>query len=260
MLSALLLVGCLHKAPSGALPPRAEDPAALLGLAQQDPLPGTVLGEFSGLIHTGGRTLPARGTLLVQAPSRFRLEVRGPIGGAALVVATNGDAIVGWVASSNTSWVLTDANASLKDVLKDDSAGVASIVALLLGRVPGVATPPVVRVGMPTPTYRWGGSAGRVEVALDPVSARLTRGEVFRDDGATLLQIDAEPGGGPDFLPRSLDVRVPLACRTDDQGCDVPHAELRFDGWLRIAPDPSAFDFSPPEGSTVRRVELGKRD
>ncbi len=260
MLAALLLVGCLHNAPSGPLPPRAEDPVALLGLAQHDPSPGGVLGEFSGLIHSGGKTLPARGSLMVQAPSRFRLEVRGPIGGAALVVATSGDAIVGWVASSNTSWVLADADAALKDVLMDDSAGVASIVALVLGRVPRVATPPVVRVGMPTPTYRWGASAGGVEVVLDPGSARLTRGEVFREDGTTLLQIDATPGGGPDFLPRSLEVRVPLACGPDDEACDVLHAELRFDGWSRITPEPSAFDFAPPEGSTVRPVELGKRD
>jgi hypothetical protein len=156
--------------------------------------------------------------------------------------------------------VLADADSSLKDVLKEDSAGVASVVALLLGRVPVVASPPVVRVGLPTPTYRWGASAGGVEVVLAPGSARLARGEVFRDDGVTLLQIDATPGVGPDFLPRALDVRVPLACGSEGPACDVPHAELRFDGWSRITPDPSAFDFSPPEGSTVRPVELGKRD
>jgi hypothetical protein len=240
-IGALVLAGCARRVETGPLPPRAEDPAALLALAQGDRWPGPLVGSFSGTVTSGDRTFPVRGELLVGSPRDVRVEVRGPIGGAAIVATTDGRTASVWVASGNTTWTLPAGELPMP-------ATAEAVVALALGRVPALAGAPAIATDATPPRYTWTYGQAALDVTLDPGTARIARGTLRAPGGVSLLAVDAAAGGAPAYLPRELALRV------GDEATPRAQATLRIEDWSPATPDPSAFTFTPPPGSTVRVV------
>jgi hypothetical protein len=177
----------------------------------------------------------------VGSPRDLRVELRGPIGGAAVVATTDGRSATVWIASGNTTWTVPAGELPMP-------ATAEALVALALGRVPALAGTPTIDVGATPARYTWGYGQATLDVTLDPGTARIAQGSVRVAGGATLLAVDSAAGRAPGFLPRELSLRV------GDEANPLARATLRFDDWSPATPDPGAFTFTPPPGSVVNAV------
>jgi hypothetical protein len=242
---SLLLLGCPPRHPPEAGPP--PDPAELLRVVRAEPPAGASVGPFSIHIHSPDTNATAAGTLLVGPPDRFRLEVRGPIGGPALIVASDGKVLSIWQAGKATFWNAEDAEGALRG-LTGGVAGLAQIDQILLGRLPELGDPSEMGVDGPNARYTWKGPSGSTLVAeVDPATARLVELEGLDGAGGQWIHATWEPG----LYPKSMRVELPR------QGIE---AGLVFDDWSPAKPEPGVFHLVPPEGATIRPLELQPRE
>lgn len=227
--------------------PAPSDPAEVLARARANPLAGTVVGQFDVKLATPTERVSAQGSLLVDPAGRFRLELRGPIGGPALVVASDGTGLWAWQAGPNVFWEAPAADAAVREAT-GGQVGLGPLVVALAGRLPDLGAPDAVAVDVDGwPTYTWSGQdGGQLVVRLDPDSTGL-RGLAVRDpSGRVWLDATFDPGK----VPEALRVQLPV------QGVE---ADLDFGAWGNANPDPSVYTLTAPPGAEVKTLELTRR-
>lgn len=166
---------------------------------------------------------------MVAAPDRFRLELRGPIGPPAFLVACDGHRLTAWATGKGQAWRHEDADAGLR-ALTGGSAGLAAVTSLLLGRLPAEGNP-----SWTGEAYRWEGPKGEVITAqLEARSAHLAFLDAVDAAGAPMFRARWEP----DLLPERLQLSLPTIGVS---------ADLRFSGWEAVQPPDSAFALQLPE-------------
>ncbi len=227
----LLFSGCPGRGPT-ATP--ALDPLAALERARQESWVRPVLGTFSIRLELPDRKIGASGLLILAPPNRFRLELRGPVGGPALVVVSDGQMLDVWLASSNTVWHAAEAEPLLRG-LTGELFGLDAVVSLLGGRLPAsdawVAGPTGLTLTTPQGVI--------ATVVLDQRGAHLMGVEAKDREGGVLLRADLVPG-------RDYPDRLALQIPTLGGG-----AELEFDAWEAYEPEDVVFRIATPPSPTV---------
>lgn len=244
ILALPLLFGCPPKEPEAPLGP--VDPARVLDRAERDALATPVLARFDVKLETPKDRVGANGTLLVDPEGRFRLELRGPIGGPAVVVASDGKDVVAWQAGPNVYYVAEDAEGALREAT-GDVAGLETLAAVLAGRLPDLGDPDDVAFDAEgRPRYVWKGPKdSRVAAVLDPRRARLVAVDVLDAEGRTWLSAQVEPADYPEAMTLVL----------PRQGVT---AMLEFKDWTPAKPDASVYTFAAPEGAKIERIDVRK--
>ncbi|MFN7146950.1 MAG: LolA family protein, partial [Myxococcota bacterium] len=246
VLALPLLVACPPKAPPEEVAPPEVDPVALLAKANAEAAPGPSAVSFDLRLETPDQNVNANGALVVAPPDRFRIEVRGPIGPAQLVVVGDGEGIVAWVASKNQFVTAPGADAKIR-AYTGGEVGLEALASLLLGRLPALKQPDLVKPGG-VPSYRWSGPGeSHLDAALDPRTAHLVALALADEAGAVVMEADVEGKAWPE----RLDVRIP------SKGVV---AMLSFGEWRPAEPPDAAFVLTPPEGATVMPLDLGAPD
>lgn len=238
---AAALTGC-PKPPTPEGPVQPVDPAALLARAVSEPAPGPASAQFDLRLEMPGSRINANGAVLVAPPDRFRIEVRGPIGPVQVVVVSDGKGLRTWVASNNELYTADDADAAIT-AYTGGEAGLEALASMLLGRLPPLGQPDLVKVdpvqGAP-PSYRWTGRGeSHVDAALDPRTARLVALALADEVGALLLDARVE---GKDW-PERLTAVLPQQKIT---------ATLEFEEWNPAEPTDAAFLLAAPPGAVVK--------
>lgn len=243
VLALPLLVACPPKAPPEEVAPKEVDPVALLAKANAEAAPGPSAATFDLRLETPDRNLNANGALVVAPPDRFRIEVRGPIGPAQLVVVSDGEGVVAWLAGENRFVTAPGADAKIRAYTGGD-VGLEALASLLLGRLPALKPPDLVKPGG-VPAYRWAGPGeSHLDAALDPRTAHLAALALADEAGAVVMEAAVEGKAWPE----RLDVRIP------SKGVV---AMLTFGEWRAAEPSDEAFVLAPPPGATVTPFELG---
>lgn len=239
-----LLFGCPPKEPEAPLGP--VDPAKVLDRAERDALASPMLARFDVKLETPKDRVGANGTLLVDPEGRFRLELRGPIGGPAVVVASDGKDVVAWESGPNVFYRAEDAEGALREAT-GDVAGLSTLASVLAGRLPDLGDPDDVAFdAQGRPRYVWRGPKdSRVAAVLDPRRARLVAVDVLDAEGRTWLAAEVEPADYPERMSLVLPV----------QGVT---ATLDFKDWTPAKPDPSVYALQAPEGAEIRPIDLRK--
>lgn len=241
LLVLALLSGCPKPTPEAPLP--TVDPRELLARATAEAPPGASAATFDLRVESPEQNVNANGALVVSPPDRFRVEVRGPIGGPALVVVSDGTRLRAWLASKNELLTADTADAVIAGYTGGE-VGLEALASLLLGRLPTLRAPDLVRPET-IPSYRWVGPAqSHLDVALDPRSGHLAGFGLVDELGAELLSADV---AGGEAWPTKLVARVPRKGIV---------ATFEFDEWRPAAPPDSAFVLEP-EGAVVKPLELG---
>lgn len=234
------LMGCPH-APGGPAAPVEVDPARLLARAQREAPPGPTSVTFGLSLDIGEQHIVAQGALLVTPPNRFRMEVRGPIGPAQVIIASDGVGLHAWLASKNTLYTVVDADARVRAITGD--AGVDAVVSALLGRLPALGAPD----GQPdpaVPSWHWSGAGrGGVDVQLSPRSGHLAAFTLVDPTGLPLLATRIEGDAWPTELVADLPSKQ-------------IHAELRFDTWRPASPPDTAYTLVLPSSVQVVPLEF----
>ena len=240
MMSLWLLAACPRPEPTVSL---QADPAALLGRARAEAVPGPVYAPFSASVTTRDNKFNASGTLLVVAPDRFRLELKGPIGPPQLVVACDGEDLRAYVAPKHL-FVEAGADEGLATVLGVDGLDAAVLAtSLLLGRVPFMGVEPAL-VASP-PGLSWTRPDGAsVSVVFDAATAHLAAARAVDAAGVLLLDATWEAGA----FPEALDVQLPSLSTA---------ASVKFGQWQAASPVDAAFVLVKPEGAEVRGIGDG---
>ncbi|MDP2315545.1 MAG: hypothetical protein Q8P41_21785 [Pseudomonadota bacterium] len=234
----LALAGCPPKAPPPELPLGPIDPAALLERAATEAAPGPSAATFDLRVELPEQHVSAQGVVIVAPPDRFRIEVRGPIGPAQVVVVSDGTRLTTWLAGKNQVYVADQADATLS-AYTGGEAGLEALASLLLGRLPALGTPDLLR-REGVPEFRWTGPGqSHVDATLDPRTAHLVALALADEAGAALL--DARVQGRE--WPEELVAVLPQQRIT---------ATLEFDEWKPAAPPDTAFVLAPPPGSEVK--------
>lgn len=239
----LMAVGCPVVLPAS---PDVVDPAALFDRARTEPAPASSYSTFSTVITTGDRRLTANGTLVVSPPDRFRIELRGPIGPAQLVVACDGHDVRAYVASENTYYIAENADHMLGQILGagEGVRGAAAATSLLMGRLPALASVPALSASGSVATATWMRADGaRLALGLDSRTAHLT--DATATDSAGTLLFSGK--WAFDVWPTAFGVRLPTLGAA---------ADLRFNEWKGASPADAAFLLEPLPGSTVRALTL----
>lgn len=235
------LSGCPK--PVTEAPPLDVDPVTLLAQATREPAPGPSATTFDLRLVTPEQSVTANGALVVAPPGRFRIEVRGPIGPPQLVIVGDGEGVVAYLAGKNELVTVADAGARIRAYTGGD-VGLDALSALLLGRLPALKKPDLVKPTRP-PAYRWAGPGqSHLDVTLDTRTAHLAALALADELGAPLLEADVR---GKEW-PERLEVRIP------SKGVV---AELSFGEWRPADPPAAAFTLPPPDGATVRPLDLG---
>lgn len=242
----MMLLSLLACPPKHAVPsPVVEDPAAFLAEVRAEPPPGPVAVPFAIRIVTPENTIHASGTLVVSPPARFRLELRGPIGGPALLVAGDGTSIVAWQAAKNIFYTLREAETSIR-TLTGGAAGLDGAAALLLGRLPDLGEPATQEIVAGRPRYEWVGPTGaRVMAELDPATRHLTALEAVDAVGTPWLTAALLPAEYPEALHVSLPPK------------DIT-ADLDFGDWMSVTPADAVFTLAPPPGAEMQELRLAE--
>lgn len=231
----LLLAACPRSEPVLVLD---ADPAALLGRARAEAPPGPVYAPFSAVVTTRDSKFNASGTLLVVAPDRLRLELKGPIGPPQVVVACDGERVRAYVAPKNL-FVEAHADDDLGRLLGVDGVdGAALATSLLLGRVPAMGAEPTL--SSRPPGLAWTRPDGAAfSLVLDAATAHLAAARAVGPAGEVLLDATWVPGA----FPEALDLALPSLSTA---------ASVKFGAWGAAAPSDAAFVLTAPEGAEVR--------
>ncbi len=234
--------GCPPKAPPEEPAAVVVDPLVLLAQAQREPAPGPSAASFDLRVRTPDQNIAAQGALVVVPPAKFRVEVRGPIGGPQLVVVSDGEGLRAWVAADNALLVAPDADARIR-AYTGDEAGLDALASLLLGRLPALDRPPLFQPTVP-PSFRWPGPGqSHLDATLDSRTAHLVALSLADEAGAALLEADVAGAA----WPTRLEVRIPTKGIV---------AELAFGEWRPATPSDAAFVLAPA-GATTRPLEIG---
>lgn len=241
----LLLAGCHHRAPT-AVDPTLLHAADALVVAEANRAAGLVpvLAKFNLQLQSPKDAVSAQGVLLVSPPDRFRIEISGPIGPPALVIASDGTAVNALLPGKGIFYAGPDAEAALRG-LTGGAAGLDVVTALLVGQfvLPGPAGPEAAVSG----GWQWSWTredGTRLSETLGAVGGKLVALDVTKADGAALLAADLVPTPGSPW-PASMHVELaPLGTTAD----------VRFSSWQAATPGATAFTLTAPEGAEVREL------
>lgn len=239
----LALTACKPVLPTS---PLVADPAPLVARAQAEPAAAPVYSNFSAILQLPDQSMSLQGTLLVQAPDRFRIELRGPIGPAQVIVTCNGTDATTWIAPQNNFVLLPDANAIFGSLLGagEGVSGAAAATSLLLGRMPILPGTPTLGASGSVATAAWARADGaRFEASVDSRTAHLVGARATDAAGALLLQGEWLPG---DF-PTTMTVKLPTL---------GVQADIRYAEWKPAAPDPALFIGVAPPGARIKTLDL----
>lgn len=247
LVALLLLAGCPPKRPPEG-PVGPFDAAEVLERARAAPFEAPVLATFDVKLATPSDRASANGLLLLDPDGRFRLELSGPIGGPAVIVACDGEELDAWQSGKNIFWTAGAVEEALRDA-SGGEAGLGAIATVFAGRLPAdLGDPDATDTdGDGYPRYTWAGpDDSRLVAVLDPRNGRLRGLSAFDEDGKAWLRAELEPG---DF-PEHLSVELPV---------HGVQAELDFDAWKPASPTDAAFTLSPPPGAEIKKLELRRK-
>ncbi len=233
----LALLACPRSGPNVTLD---ADPAALLGRARAESAPAAIYAPFSAVLAMKDNRVTAGGNVVVVAPDRFRLELRGPIGPPQLVVACDGDVVRAYLAPKNL-FVEASADAGLAMVLGAEGGDGATVAtSLLLGRVPILPGDPTLVLS--PPGLSWARTDGAAfSVVLDAATAHLAAARANDAAGRPLLDATWTPGA----FPEALNVTIPPLSVS---------ADVKFGEWQPASPTDAAFVLVKPEGAETRAI------
>ncbi len=243
LLGCLLLLGCKPVVPAA---PVVTDAAALVARTRAEAAAAPTYASFSALLRLPDQSVSLQGTLVVSAPDRFRVELRGPIGPAQVIVTCNGTDATAWLAPKNSFRVLPDANRALGTLLggAEGLGGAAVATSLLLGRLPELPGVPELRAAGSVATATWARPDGAsFEAAIESRTGHLVSARALDAGGQLLLDAAWEPGP----LPASMRVSLPTLGVV---------ADVRFSSWNPAAPADSLFEGVAPDGAVVSPLEL----
>lgn len=239
MILLLTLMGCPKAPDLGG--PLEVDPARLLAQAQAEPLPEASAVNFDLALDIGEQHLSAQGSLVVAPPNRFRIEVRGPIGPAQVIIVSDGVGIRAWLAAKNTVYTLDDADARIKAIT--EGPGLDALASTLLGRLPALGAPDESLV-TDLAAWRWNGpEQSHLDARLDPRTAHLSALTLVDQQGASLFVAAIEGHARPEQLVADLPTKA-------------VHATLEFGDWRDATPPDSAFTLMIPASATVEPLTL----
>jgi len=231
-----------------ALPaPDVTDVSGLHARALAEPPPGPSYVGFDALLTAPGQRLALDGLLVVSPPDRFRVELKGPIGPAQVIVTCDGTDVRAWVAPQNKLYLAEDADASLGALLGGgaDLRGAAVATSLLLGRVPDLGTAPVLTAVGPIGQAAWARPDGaRLLVGIDGRTAHLVDARAEDSGAAPLFLGTWKPAAAG---PEALTVRLP--------SLEVS-VDVRFKAWSPATPTDAAFRMEAPAGAVVSPLSL----
>lgn len=243
LLAFPLLAACKEVKPTS---PAVADPAALVARAHAEPAATPVYSAFSALLRLPDQTVSLQGTIVLGPPDRFRVELRGPIGPAQVIVTCNGTDATAWIAPKNTFGTLPNANGSFGTLLGagEGVGGAAVAASLLLGRLPQLAGTPDLRAAGSVATSIWTrGDGARFEASIDSLTAHLVTAHATDKQGVLLLDAAWEPGA----FPASMHVNLPTLGVV---------ADVNYTEWKPAAPDPALFEGVAPEGAVLKTFDL----
>jgi hypothetical protein len=247
MLAPLLLLACAPKAPPVLVPVTPESPEALLAQALGEAPPAALAAPFGVQLTTSTDRVSASGTLLYGGPDRFRVELRGPIGGPALILVSDGAGLTAWQAGPNRLLTAADADARL-GAATNGAVGLETLAAVLIGRMPALGAPSASRVVEGGAIYDWTTPDGaRAEAEVDGRTARPVRVEVLGPKGDAWLAASLVPGAVGALGPDAIAVTLPTLGAS---------AEVDYGDWAVAAPPDAAFRLPTPAGAEIVPLEL----
>lgn len=249
VLASLLWLGaCAKRGPESAA-----DPAELLAEARSRKLPFALRGAFSVTIHRGEAELSTRGGLVLHAPDRFRVEVLGPVGTPALIVASDGGVIDVWNAQDQVFYRGPDADAVLAE-LSGGAVTLSDVVRVLTATLPLPEAPVrsatvedrhlALTLDAPEQTT--------LVARVDGRSGLLEEARVERE-GATLLSASYPSARkiGRTELPWEMSLSVPaIQLRVD----------IQMQSWDELGQVPEVFSLTPPAGAQVKDLVTSLRE
>lgn len=240
----LLALACAPKHPA-ELRPGPADVQEVLRRAGRARFDHAVLAPFDIRLATPNERVSAQGTLLVDPEGRFRLELRGPIGGPALVITSDGVGMWAWQPGKNVFFEADGAGVSVVAATGGE-VGLPALAVALAGHLPDLGEPDALALDVDGwPTYTWAGPEGaRVIARLDPASAGLRDLDVVDRDGRVWLEATWTPGK---LHPEDLHVTLPV---------QAAEAQLDFGDWVKASPDASVYRLQSPPGAEVRPIRL----
>lgn len=234
MFPLLLLLACPHT-PAG----RPTDPPVVLARSQTPAPDNAVVCRFDMNAVTPTVRGPASGTLLVDPPDRFYLEIRPPVGGPLFVATSDGKAVNAWIAGKNVFYTHPDADVGLKAVT-GGVVGLQAVVSLLTGRLPMLGNPATLAEGPGTVDGEWLGPGGtRLKVSMDPGRGRMVRMIGLDSNGTIAVDAEMTPGM---VYPTDLNVNIPRI------GTSV---EINFKDWRPIQVLDARYSMIIPAGAQV---------
>lgn len=229
-----LLLACPHPGPG-----KDASPEEVLAAAATPAPDGPVVTRFDMNVSTPSSRGPASGTLLVDPPDRFYLEVRPPVGGAALVAACDGTVVSAWLAGQRKFFSHPAAEEGLR-ALTRGAVGLEAIVSLLTGRVPPLGEPQSLLSGAATLDAEWAGPGGtRLKAGIDPEKGRLVRLVGLDGTGALAVQAEILPGA---VYPLAMNLELPRL---------QTHVEIEFSTWKTAEVPDERYRLTPPAGVEV---------
>jgi hypothetical protein len=244
---AASLSGC-HRPPAGPVADLPATDALSAALRFHDAGLVPVSARFGLTLVQGDSTVNASGAMVIRPGGSLRIEISGPIGPPALVIAADGHALHALQTGKNTFYSADDAEGALR-TLTGGAAGLDIVTALLVGQLAVPTGGPVAVGPMPgesasggTYVYQWcRETGGCLAEGISRATGRLLTLHATGPDGATLLDATLQPGSeGP--YPSALTVTLPSLHTS---------AAATFHAWTPATPPDAAFTLTAPPGATV---------
>jgi len=236
----LSFAGCAkHDAGAGA------DPAALLAEARARSLPFALRGSFSVTLRRGDAEVSTRGGMVLHAPDQFRVEINGPVGTPAVIVASDGTAINVWDATKQVYYSGQNA-ASVLGELTGGAVSLSDVVRVLTATLPlpdaSISTSSVD--GRDLSLVMTGEQEVSVAATVDGRTSLLRALDVRRAE-QTLIHLDYGRG------KRVGKMILPWALKLDAPSLDLG-LEIEMESWDELGQVPQVFDLRPPKGATEK--------
>lgn len=236
----LLLAGCAkHDAGSGA------DPATLLAEARARSLPYALRGSFSVTLRRGDAEVSTRGGMVLHAPDQFRVEINGPVGTPAVIVASDGTAINVWDATKQVYYSGPDA-ASVLGELTGGAVSLSDVVRVLTATLP-----------LPEATVASSSVEGH-DLSLVMTGAQEVSVAAMVDGRTSLLRtLDVRRAQDPlVHLSYGRGKRVGKMTLPWEFSLDAPSLDLGLDiemeSWDELGQVPQVFNLTAPKGATEK--------
>lgn len=247
--ASVIWISACGKRPSGP----AADPAAVLAEARARDLPFALRGAFSVTIRRGEAELGTRGGLVLHEPDRFRVEILGPVGTPALIVASDGRAIDVWNAQDQIFYHGPDA-ASVLAELTGGAVGLSDVVRVLTASLP-LPDAPVRSATMEDGALALalaGAEGVDVLARVDAKTGLLAELSVQRD-GERLVHLayGESKKVGRVRLPWLMSLEIPSLSLG---------LELDVVSWDELGQVPEVFRLTPPAGATEKDLVSSLRE